>query len=184
MALLSLSLALLVARLVLTPLYGLPLNFLVVFIPTAVAGLVAVYAVALRRERALSVIAALVIGLLAAIWLLAESSGGGGQPTMLNESDNGQTVTVVSGGQITIDLPGNPTTGYSWAATIGDPSVLSESSPPVFTPSSSALGAGGTYMFQYRARAAGRSVLTLAYQRSWETGVPPQKTYQITVVVR
>lgn len=184
MGLFSLSLALLVARLVLTPLYGLPLNFLVVLMPAAVSGLVAAYAVALRHERALSVFAALVLGLLAAIWLPAESLGGGGQPTMLGEGDNGQTVTVGSGGQITIDLPGNPTTGYSWAATVGDPSVISESSPPVFTSSSSALGAGGTYRFQYRARSAGQTDVTLVYQRSWETGVPPQKTYKITVVVR
>jgi inhibitor of cysteine peptidase len=130
----------------------------------------------------MTVMVAPVIGLLAAIWLLAESSGGS-QPTILNESDNGATVTVASGGRITIDLPGNPSTGYGWAAIIGDPSVISESSHPVFTPASSALGAGGTYRFQYKARSSGRTELMLVYRRSWETGIPPVKTYRIAVVV-
>lgn len=185
LGLFAVSLVLLAGRLVLVPAFGVPLNYLIVFVVTAVSGLVAVYAVAFQRERSVSVIATLVIGLVAAAVLLAESIGGGGgaSPVMLDESDNGNTVTVASGQQVTLQLPGNPTTGYGWQATVGNTAVLSEQGPPAFTPSSDALGAGGTYTFKYRANTAGQTDLTLVYQRSWET-VPPLKTYKLTVVVQ
>ena len=96
----------------------------------------------------------------------------------------GGTTTVPPGAQITIQLPGNATTGYTWAATVGDPSVLNEAGPAAFSLSSDALGAGGTYTFRYRAAASGQTDLTLVYKRSWEAGTPPLRTYRITVVVR
>lgn len=183
LGLLAFSIVLLFGRIVLTPLFDLPLNYLIVLIAAAASGLVAVYAIALRRERSLGVMAVLVVGLLAATWLVAESIGGT-PPVTLGEGDNGQTVTVASGGVITIQLPGNPTTGYGWEASIGNGAVLTALGAPVFKPSSSALGAGGTFTFQYKAKAAGRSDLTIVYRRSWETGTPPLETYQITVVVQ
>jgi inhibitor of cysteine peptidase len=133
---------------------------------------------------AVGVLAALVAGLSATAWLLAASLGGPPPALNLDEGDNGRTVTVATGTQITIQLQGNPTTGYTWEATAGDPSVLNEASPGAFSPSSGALGAGGTYTFRYKAAASGQTDLTLVYQRSWEAGAPPLRTYRITVVVR
>ena len=181
---LGLTLALLVARIVLTPATGLPLNYLIVFLFAAAPGVVALYAVALRHDRSASVIATLVVGFAAAAWLLAESQGGSSSNvTTLGEGDNGKTVTVAQGGGVMIQLPGNPTTGYSWEATVADPSLV-ESTGSTFKPSSSALGAGGTYTFTFTARSHGRTVVTMTYQRSWETGVAPLRTYTVTIVVR
>ncbi len=184
LGLFAISVALLFGRIVLTPLFNVPLNYLIVFVALAASGFVAVYAVALRRERSLGVLAVLVVGMLAATWLAAESFGSSTQPVTLGEGDNGQTVTVASGNVITIQLPGNPTTGYGWVASIGNGAVLKAAGGPVFKPSSSAIGAGGIYAFQYKGIAAGRSDLTIVYGRSWETGTPPLETYQITVVVQ
>lgn len=125
-----------------------------------------------------------VAGLCAAAWWLAASLGGPPPALSLDEGDNGRTVTVATGAQITIQLPGNPTTGYTWEATVGDRSVLNEAGPATFSPSSGALGAGGTYTFRYKAAASGQTDLTLVYQRSWEAGVPPLRTYMVTVVVQ
>jgi inhibitor of cysteine peptidase len=133
---------------------------------------------------AVGVLAALVAGLGATAWWLAGSHGGPSPATTLGEGDNGRTVTVATGAQIAIQLPGNATTGYTWTATVEDPSVLNEAGPAAFSPSSDALGAGGTYTFRYKAAASGQTDLTLVYQRSWEAGVPPLRTYRITVVVR
>jgi predicted secreted protein len=182
-ALFVLSLALLAARLVLTPAFGLPLNYLIVFVSLATSGLVAMLAVTLQRDRAVAVLATLVAGLSAAAWLFAESIGGV-PPVTLYEGDNGRALTVASGGEITIQLPGNPTTGYNWEATVGDSSVLYEANAPQYTPSSGALGAGGKYTFHYNAAAAGQCDLTLVYRRSWETGVTPLKTYRVKIVVQ
>lgn len=182
LGLFALAVLLLIARLVLKPMSGLPVNYLMVLIPLALSGIAAAIAIMLERERSASVVLCAAAGLLAAVWLIAEALGGGTGPVTLNESNNGTTVTVPTGTTINLELPGNPTTGYSWEATIGNPAVLAEASAPVYKPTGTALGSGGTYTFQYTAKRAGRSDVTLVYHRSWET-TPPLKTYRITVIV-
>ena len=185
LAVFAVSLLLLLGRLFLTPAFGVPLNYLVVVSAAAVSGVLALFAVALRHERGAAVIATMVIGLFAALWLAAEGFGGGGNPQMtLGDGDNGRTVTVARNTVISIQLEGNPTTGYSWESSVGSRAVLNPTNDGDFKPSSSAIGAGGTYTFQYQALAHGRTDVTLVYRRSWETGVEPLKTFQVTIVVR
>lgn len=185
LAVLAVSLLLLLGRLFLTPAFGLPLNYLVVLSAAAVSGVLALFAVTLRHERGAAVIATMVIGLFAALWLAAEGLGGGGNPQVtLGDGDNGRSFTVARGTVLSIQLEGNPTTGYSWESSVGSRAVLNPTNDGDFKPSSSALGAGGTYTFQYQALARGRTDVTLVYRRSWETGVEPLKTFQVTIVVR
>lgn len=185
LAVLAVSLLLLLGRLFLTPAFGLPLNYLVVLSAAAVSGVLALFAVTLRHERGAAVIATMVIGLFAALWLAAEGLGGGGNPQVtLGDGDNGRSFTVARGTVLSIQLEGNPTTGYSWESSVGSRAVLNPTNDGDFKPSSSALGAGGTYTFQYQALAPGRTDVTLVYRRSWETGVEPLKTFQVTIVVR
>lgn len=185
LAVLAVSLLLLLGRLFLTPAFGLPLNYLVVLSAAAVSGVLALFAVTLRHERGAAVIATMVIGLFAALWLAAEGLGGGGNPQVtLGDGDNGRSFTVARGTVLSIQLEGNPTTGYSWESSVGSRAVLNPTNDGDFKPSSSALGAGGTYTFQYQALARGRTDVTLVYRRAWETGVEPLKTFQVTIVVR
>ncbi len=178
-----LSLALLAGRLFFSP--PLPLNFLVVFVTMAASGIVALFAVALRHERSLAAFATLVLGVFAAAFLAAETFGGNPPPTTsLDESDNGRTVTVPNGAQLMLQLPGNPTTGYSWEAATSILGVIKESTPPVYKPSGGALGSGGTYTFWYEAVGKGRTELTLVYRRSWETNVAPLKTFKVIIAVQ
>ena len=180
----ALSVLLFAARVLLTPALNLPLNYLVVFVTMAGAGLLALYAVTFGHERSIASFLTLVIGLAAATFLLAETFGQG-PPSgpILGEAANGKTFTVQKGAQIVVQLPGNPTTGYEWEATVSNPAVLRQSSTPMYKPTGNALGSGGTYTFWYEAAASGRSDLTLVYRRPWETGVAPLKTFQVTVVV-
>ena len=181
----AVSLLLLLARLFLTPAFGLPLNYLVVLSAVAVSGVLALFAVTLRHERGAAVVATMVIGLFAALWLATEGLGGGGDPQVtLGDGDNGRTFTVARGTVLAIQLEGNPTTGYTWESSVGSRAVLNPTSDGDFKPSSSAIGAGGTYTFQYQALTRGRTDVTLVYRRSWETGVEPLKTFQVTIVVR
>ena len=185
LGLVGLSILLLLARLVLTPAFGLPFKYLIVFIAMAGSGLAAVLAVALQHERSIGVFITLLFGLLAGAFLLAEALGGSGtNPSLtLGEGDNGKTVTMSAGTSVLLQLPGNPSTGYDWEVTIGNPSVL-EQGMRRFTPSSSAMGAGGTYNFWFQPKAAGKTDLTLVYRRSWETDIAPLKTYKITIAVQ
>ncbi len=185
LAVFAVALLLLLARLFLTPAFGLPLNYLVVLSAAAVSGLLALFAVTLRHERGAAVVATMVVGLFAALWLAAEGLGGGGNPQVtLGDGDNGRAFTVARGTVLTIQLEGNPTTGYSWESSVGSRAVLNPTNDGDFKPSSTAIGAGGTYTFQYQALARGRTDVTLVYRRSWETGVEPLKTYRVTIVVR
>lgn len=181
--LLGVSITLVVARLVLTPTFGLPVSYLVIFIPTIAAGLTAAVAMSAPRERSMFVLATVAFGLLAASWLLAETLGGV-PSTNLDESANGQTVTVASGSDLIVSLPGNPTTGYGWEVTVANPEIVSRSQPVAYMPSATLIGSGGTYTFQYRATKQGSTDLAFVYRRPWETGTAPLKTYRITVIVR
>ncbi len=183
-ALFAISLVLLGARIVLKPVFDLPLNYLQVFVVATAAGLVALFAVALRHERSMVAFLALVAGLITGAWLLAETIAPGNPHMTLGENDNGRTVTVAPGTVITVMLDGNPTTGYSWEASISNPAVLKQTNAAEFKPSSGAIGAGGTFTFQFQAQSAGKTDLTLVYRRSWETGVAPLQTYHVTIEVR
>src|SRR5450759_5519186 len=186
LGLFGLSILLLLARLVLTPAFGLPLTYLPVIIAMAASGLVAVLALAFRHERSIGVFVTLLFGLIAGAFVLAEALGGSGtNPSVtLGEGDNGKTVTMSAGTSVLLQLPGNPSTGYDWEVTIGNPSVLAQSGMPQFPPSRRALGAGGTYNFWFQPKTAGRTDLTLVYRRSWETDIAPLKTYKITIAVQ
>lgn len=183
-ALLAMSLVLLGARVLLKPVFDLPLNYLEVFAVAAAAGLVALFAVALRHERSATAFVALAAGLVTGAWLLAETIAPGNPHMTLGDSDNGRTLTVAPATVITVMLEGNPTTGYSWESSISDPAVLKQTNVAEFKPSSGAIGAGGTFTFQFQAQSAGKTDVTLLYRRSWETGVAPLKTYHVTVEVR
>lgn len=73
LAILAGAAALLLARVLLKPALGLPLNYLVVFIAVVAAGLVALYATIVRRERSSGVIVTLALGAIAGIVLVLET---------------------------------------------------------------------------------------------------------------
>ena len=99
----------------------------------------------------------------------------------LNETNNGQTVAMAVGGQLEVVLKGNPTTGYEWTTASVNAAVLQPQGSE-YSPDSSAVGAGGTYVFRYNALTIGQTVLKLVYRRSWEPA--PIQTFQVTVQVR
>jgi predicted secreted protein len=48
----------------------------------------------------------------------------------------------------------------------------------------SALGSGGTVVLRFEAAGRGETELRLSYLRTWEQGVPPLKTFAVTVGVQ
>jgi len=78
----------------------------------------------------------------------------------------------------------SPTTGYTWEQTTGDGAIVKLDGDPLYTSESNLVGAGGTYLFRFSAVAPGETSLTLIYHRSFESGVPPLKTFTVLVTVR
>jgi len=107
----------------------------------------------------------------------------------LDASADGSTQQLKLGEVMSITLESNPSTGYSWFATVSNPDVLSQMGEPEYiepTPSSSTLivGAAGTETFMFQGTTTGSATITLDYKRGWETGVAPEKTITLTVVVK
>lgn len=97
-------------------------------------------------------------------------------------------ITVLKPGQsLTIALPSNGSTGYSWSLGAYDEAVLKPGQP--FRESrtdphpAGMVGVGGQTHWTFTAGRPGETVLTFSYARAWERDTPPAETarYQIKV---
>ena len=102
----------------------------------------------------------------------------------ITEDMDGQTVSVKVGDTFNVRLQGNPTTGYNWVMADYDSSVVSQVGDVDYHADSLLTGSGGTYIYQFKALTTGTTMLTFNYLRSWEKGVPPYKTFKITIEVK
>ena len=108
----------------------------------------------------------------------------------LDASANGSTITVAPGTPIVLELPSNPTTGYSWTVTsLPDAGHVSLDSPieGVYTATpvgSGVVGSGGVQSWDLHATKAGTTSIALAYARPWESGVPPVEAFSVTFAVQ
>lgn len=96
-------------------------------------------------------------------------------------AQNGQSVALVTGKMLIVELPGNPTTGYEWTVVQNDASLL-QPEEPAYEPDSSAIGSGGLYTFKFRALKAATALLRLTYRRSWEPDAI--ETFSLTVNIQ
>lgn len=108
----------------------------------------------------------------------------------MKDADNGTNITARVGGTVEIEVAGNPTTGYSWETKSVNAAVLKPVGEPEYrqTPRPAGgqplVGAGGTFIFRFKALAAGTSPVHLIYRRPWEKDAPPAQEFKATVVVR
>jgi predicted secreted protein len=95
-------------------------------------------------------------------------------------ADNGGTVQVSAGGDLLVELSGNPSTGYGWQVSANDNSILL----PIaewFEPDTNLVGSPGLEKFSFHVMAPGDASLRLIYGRPWETDPPPTQTFAVTV---
>jgi predicted secreted protein len=106
-------------------------------------------------------------------------------PLKLGEADNGKAYTVEVGDTVEVVIPGNMTTGFSWAAALAekDAALLQLVGEPAYATGSKLIGGGGTFAFTFKAVAKGEALLKLVYARPWES-VAPEKTFSATVTVK
>lgn len=119
------------------------------------------------------------VGLLALVACVLPGSG----PVQLTAGDAGSTVHVKQGATVEVSLEGNPTTGYTWETVPDRSSLLAQQGQPVFAADNNALGSGGMMTLRFRAVQAGTAPLKLIYHRTFEPGVPPLHTFDVTIIV-
>jgi predicted secreted protein len=86
---------------------------------------------------------------------------------------------------VTVELTGNPTTGYTWVYTISPEGILHKISTKYIPDQTGGAvgGSGGKFIFLFEALAEGEAELTFSYLRVWETDTSPAETrvYRATV---
>ena len=102
--------------------------------------------------------------------------------SVLYPEDNGDTKEIKQGCTIYIDLPENPTTGYSWEMDTGGLPLVSDEYTA--DPNSEGMaGAGGIHRWELAADNKGTYQIKGIYKRSWEDTTPDDKTWAVTVNV-
>lgn len=138
------------------------------------------------KRRRLPLVAALA-AFVAGGTLMAACGDDGAGEIQLGETDNGRTVSIEKSGRLVVSLPSNPSTGFSWTVAATEPRLLEMQGEPKYVPPKSTppvVGAAGTQVFTFKAVATGTARLDLIYSRTFEKGVPPEKTFSVTVDVR
>ncbi len=100
-------------------------------------------------------------------------------------TDASQPISVAKGNDILVALPSNPTTGYSWTASVSNASVENEGGAYLAQPVVRGMaGSGGRQIFSFAAKAIGVATITFSYSRSFEKGKPAAKTLVFHVIVK
>jgi predicted secreted protein len=99
------------------------------------------------------------------------------------EADNGTTVTEVQGSMFAVSLAENPTTGYSWNATISQGLELIDETYEENAHAPGMVGVGGTHWWILRASTPGTQEFSAAYIRPWEGVLPGDQMYVLTINV-
>lgn len=107
-------------------------------------------------------------------------------PRTLTAADSGTGVSMKVGQTLTVSLPANRTTGYSWHAAGHITGVLSLEGQPVYHANPEAtgrMGAGGKTTWTYRAISPGEARIRMEYRRPFEDDIAPARQFEATVEV-
>lgn len=93
------------------------------------------------------------------------------------------TASVYNGGEMTLELDSNATTGYSWVITEKSKVFASDYNNYVADENTEGLvGTGGKTVFHMQALKEGTDTMTLQYKQDWEGG-QVDSTYHLTMTV-
>lgn len=108
-------------------------------------------------------------------------------PLDIDATADGSRILLAPGQSLQVTLDTNPASGYRWKLERGAASVLEPVGQPLYTPvspSAPLVGAGGTMQFEFRAAAAGRDTLEIAYRRIAKPDADPARSVRVEVEVR
>lgn len=142
----------------------------------------------------------LLTGLLVGVTSVSFSQG---RTVTVTMDQNQSQVNLSIGDQLVLDLPANPSTGYSWQVVSNNPALL-QPMPGTTRPAQErrdnlvgqvvgailgtenpgAVGEGTIQSVRFRAVGSGGEALTLKYQRPWEGMASNAASFTILVVIR
>lgn len=96
----------------------------------------------------------------------------------------GQSEVMISqGATLTIQLEGNPATGYAWTADRPDAEIVSMSGSGY--EAGKGPGLTGAFVFTITGKATGTAKVSFNYQRPWEKDsyIDPANTFQAVITV-
>ena len=108
-------------------------------------------------------------------------AAGANKRVTLTEKDNGGSIALAVNGVFLVQLAGNPSTGYIWEADDLDATHFRQIGNYAFSADSHLAGASGLFTLTFKALSSGKAVLRLVYHRTFEKGVPPLKTFEVTI---
>jgi inhibitor of cysteine peptidase len=105
----------------------------------------------------------------------------------IGEGEVGKDLVIRRGDLLVVNLPANPTTGYSWSVASSSSGILKQVEASRFEPSRyrrGMVGVGGRQHWKFRAVARGKLLLNFSYARPWENHVAPVRVIQWPVTIR
>ena len=116
---------------------------------------------------------------------VAAASADNSGPRVVNVSESGKQIELSPGDSLVVTLDSNPSTGFSWSiAGISVEAVIEKASNEFQGADTGMMGAGGQEVWTFKALDKGTSTIEMQYSRSWEQGVEPAATFNVTVVVK
>jgi inhibitor of cysteine peptidase len=110
------------------------------------------------------------------------------KPVVVTDKDAGGKVALKKGGTLQVKLPFQGGTGYTWGVARNDDKVLKAKGKPTTEPVKKGdkprPGGAQLQVFAFTAESAGASKLELEYERPFEKGKAPAKTFALTVTVK
>ncbi|AKB27956.1 hypothetical protein MSSIT_1237 [Methanosarcina siciliae T4/M] len=102
---------------------------------------------------------------------------------VVTEADNGTNISLNNGENFTLQLRGNPTTGYSWQLNVSEGlSILSEDYTQDPAPEE-ATGVPGTYTWVIQAVSEGSQQVNGEYIQPWENATGTEDNFTLTIEV-
>jgi predicted secreted protein len=89
-------------------------------------------------------------------------------------------IVVPVGESFTIELEGNPTTGYEWELQF-DNDKLKLTDQQYQPPGANAIGGGGKEQFILKAIKKGNTVIRAVYKRAWESDPIEEKKFDVQI---
>ena len=135
----------------------------------------------MAKKKLLIGLSVLVVLLAIAVVVLAVTYRGYVGESFVSDGENWSA--EVNGGEMTLDLPSNPSTGYSWVVTEKTKVFATDSNQFIAETGEEVLaGAGGITQFHIAALKEGVGTMTLQYKQDWEGG-QVDGTYDLTLTV-
>ena len=104
----------------------------------------------------------------------------------VGEGESGKDLVLRRGDLLTVTLPANPSTGYSWYVACTPRDLLKQLGAVRREEARHRhvmVGVGGVQIWNFRAIERGKANLVFSYSRPWEHGVAPVRLIQWPVTI-